>query len=329
MDGGHAAKARLLDALRGRSDSERARLEGAAVGRAIGRWRGIPDPKTLTRLVGEAPRYLSVGHNGLDARCLGAVASVHGGRTAVVLHDTIPLDWPLTQKPGATERFRQKLGWVARATDLVIVPSEATARSVDTHLRALGYEGEIKALPFGVRQPRPGQLPDRLLEGRPFFLALGTIEPRKNHGLLLDLWDKGAPAGVSLVIAGRRGWRSEAIFRRLDQMRQSGRVIEINAADDGTVDALLSSASGLLFPSNAEGYGFPPLEAAALGTPVVSSPLPQVRERLGDWPVYADSGDLYQWQYAVRELAAGRPVGPPPALPTWPSHFNGVLSSLG
>jgi len=328
---GAQAQARLLDRLRGRGGSLRARTEAAAVGLASSRWGGIPDQSELSRLVGPSPRYLSVGHAGLDARCLGAMAAVPGARIAVMVHDTIPLDLPQTQKAGASERFRRKLALVAGAADIVIAPSKATAAEVARHLAAMGGRAETILASPGVSVSEPGSLPEAVSASRPFFVALGTIEPRKNHALLLDLWRDSGTLSVSpqLVIAGRRGWSSEATFRRLDAMAGDGDVIEFNDLDDRSVAGLLKSANGLLFPSLAEGFGYPPLEAASLGTPVVATPLPQIRELLGNTVVYAEPTELYQWKRAIEGLAGARAEKAVPPLPNWRDHFNIVLNALG
>lgn len=328
---GEVSPARFLDGVRGRSGSLRARTEAAASRLSVARWPGVPKADDLSARLGYGPRYLSVGHAGLDARGLGALAELPGARAAAFIHDTIPLDLPHTQKPGASERFRQKLGWVARAADLVFAPLEATAADVRRHLPQRENTEDVIVAPPGVCIPEPGKLPPGIPAGVPFFLALGTIEPRKNHALLLDLWERlgNGPEVPRLVIAGRRGWRNEAVFCRLDAQRGGSRVIEWNDLDDRSVAALLKHARGLLFPSLAEGFGYPPLEAVGLGTPVVASPLPQTRELLGDTIIYADMDDLYQWEKAVGDLACEELVPRAPRLPGWREHFNTVLSSLG
>ena len=328
---GAETRARPIDSLRGRGGSLRSRTEAAAVRLASSRWRGIPDSKELSRALGAEPRYLATGHAGLDARCIGAISGLPGARTAVLVHDTIPLDLPETQKAGAADRFRLKLGWVARAADLVIAPARATALDIERHLSAMGSRATTVVSRPGVTVSAPGPVPRAVPAGRPFFVALGTIEPRKNHALLLDLWEKPAalPGAPMLVIAGRRGWRNDAVFRRLDALAGGGDVVELNDLDDTAVAGLLKSANALLFPSFAEGFGYPPLEAACLGTQVVASPLPQTRELLGDTVIYAAPGELYQWRQAIEGLAGPRAEKDVPPLPTWRDHFNMVLNSLG
>jgi glycosyltransferase involved in cell wall biosynthesis len=171
------------------------------------------------------------------------------------------------------------------------------------------------------------------------FACVGTIEPRKNHALLLDIWDAfaGDPEAPMLVIAGARGWRNEAVFERLDA-RPAG-VIEAPGLSDGALAALVAGAEGLLFPTLAEGFGLPPVEALALGTPVICSDLPVLHEVLGKSSIYASVDDMYLWKQSILQIAGQ--VGAETASvsnravsigefkrPTWAAHFNLVLKVI-
>lgn len=322
--------ARVLDLLRGRGDNPRAKAEGRAVDLSIGGWSNVPRGAALSRILGPAPRYLSVGHSGLDARCLGAMAALPDSRAGVFLHDTIPLDLPHTQRAGTPGRFADKLGWVARSADFVFAPLEATAAAIEPHLARLGWRGEMVLAPPGVEVSAPCQLPEHLPMDRPYFVALGTIEPRKNIGFLLDVWDQLAAPKPRLFVVGRRGWNNADVFAALDRMALSGDVIECGDLDDGAVSALLSGAQALLFPSQAEGFGYPPVEAALLGAPVVSQPLPQTKELLGDSIIYACVNEMYLWVQAIEELTVKEREPPRVGdVPKWFVHFDIVLKSLG
>ena len=120
---------------------------------------------------------------------------------------------------------------------------------------------------------------------------------------MLDLWDDIPDA--HLLICGSRGWENHAVFDRLDT--RPPRVHELPGLDDGQVAALLQKSVGLLFPSFAEGYGLPPVEAAALGAPVLVNDLPIYREVLGDIPVYANVSDRYLWRKEINRMAADHP----------------------
>lgn len=321
-----------------------ARRQGAAVQRAQGDLRRFALDRCLPgRLAGMLARhlpagvaYINVGHSNLTDRVLSAVRHGAGGRVAVLVHDTIPLDFPQYQRPGSARVFGAMLRRVQAQADLVICNSAHTAGRVAAHMRGRGRVPPTIVAHLGVSVPVPGALLAGLDTGRPWFVALGTIEPRKGHDLLLDLWDEmqadPGPGTPRLLICGARGWNNRAVFDRLDRLAPDGLVLEMPGLDDGRVAALLQDASGLLFPSRAEGYGLPPLEAAALGVPVVCTDLPPLRELLGDYPVYAAETDRYLWRNAIGNLATGGGrTGTVPARggftpPGWADHFNTVLN---
>ena len=123
-----------------------------------------------------------------------------------------------------------------------------------------------------------------------FILSLGTIEPRKNYRRLIEAFswlkhehrsaDRGLKTGGwRLVIAGGKGWLYQSFFRRLEELGLGREVILLGRAPDEDLPALYSAAALFVFPSLYEGFGLPPLEAMACGTPVVcsrSSSLPEV-----------------------------------------------------
>jgi glycosyltransferase involved in cell wall biosynthesis len=177
---------------------------------------------------------------------------------------------------------------------------------------------------------------------RPYFVALGTIEPRKNHLLLLNLWRQLAgsmgPAVPRLVVIGRRGWENENVLDMLERCAAiDGLVREESGLPDHEVARLLRGARALLFPSFAEGFGLPLAEALALGVPAVASDLPALREVGGEVPDYLDPLDGAAWRAAVVEYARpdsavrraqiARMAGW--QAPSWEDHFAAVDGLLG
>ena len=308
-----------------------ARLGQSLVRRhAIGRGgrRGLR--RLLRRRVPAGFTYINVGHSNLTARVYRAVRAQKDARIAVMIHDTIPLDWPELQREGTAGRFAAKLRVAQSFADLLICTSDACAADVTRHLGRVGRLPPIITAHLGIDKPRPvpEDIPPGLMPLRPYFVILGTIEPRKNHALLLDIWDDWGPGAPDLLICGHRGWNNAAVFDRLDA--GVPHVREVAGLNDGAVAALLRSATALLFPSLAEGFGLPPLEAAALGTPVVCADLPACRELLGNWPVYADTQDRYLWEKEIKRLLQSSQADPRPAFspPVWSAHFRTVLANL-
>lgn len=294
-------------------------------------------PRALASLP-PGTRYLNTGHSNLSEPVLSALARALGGRVGVFLHDTIPLDFPQYQRPETAASFRARFRAALRHADQVLCNSAATARDIARHAEALGLPTPpITAAHLGIERPAAGRPPPQAKT--PWFVVLGTIEPRKNHALLLDLWaglhaDMG-PETPRLLILGSRGWENAETFARLDALGPLAPFVhELPGLDDGAVAATVRGAAALLLPSHAEGYGLPAMEAAALGTPVVAAPLPALREVLGDWPVYAATDDMYQWRQAVEKLNRdrGREADDRsariPAIPTWADHFNRVLKVI-
>lgn len=304
---------------------------------AAGRARGAGLGALLARRMRPGTAYLNVGHSNLSDAVLGAVRAIPGALSAVMIHDVIPLRLPATQRPGASRRFAEKLAAVARHADVVFCPSAAESTHVAEALGAAGRApGIVLARPgLDDLRPDPRSLGPGGLPRAPYFAAVGTLEPRKNLTLLLDLWESFAgdrPPGAipGLCLVGRRGWEDDRVLRRLDALKARMPAIrEYPALDDGARSAIVAGARALLFPSLAEGYGLPPLEALALGVTPVCAPLPVYAETMGDAAVYADTGDLYQWSGIVDALATGgaraRVAWTPP---TWDGLVNTVLAKI-
>jgi glycosyltransferase involved in cell wall biosynthesis len=298
--------------------------------------------RTLASHMPAGTVYINVGHTNLVPDVFGAIAAVPGARSIVFVHDTIPLDHPELQRDGTVVAFQGRLRAVARYADRIVVPSQSVAEDVTRHFKDSGRLPPIVAAPPGVERLQSTARPP-VTGDRPYFVCLGTIEPRKNHALLLDLWEdlhRTLPEDriPLLYLVGRRGWKNRAVFDRLDRLPFMGRtLVELGELPDSLLGPLLAGAASLLQPSRAEGFGFPPHEALALGTIPVCAPLPVYRETLGDAAIYADIGDLYQWRNAVLRLSESGGTGPRQTPgdtcaayvpPTWEAHFKLALTPI-
>ncbi len=327
-------RAGIFSRLNARIGPARQRAESDLRRLCIGRSRRGAVAGLLARHLPPDTIWLNVGHTNLQPELFEAVHAA-GGRAHVLVHDMIPLEHPEWQRSGTVARFAQRMRAVSAHADLVIYNSAASAAVARRHFGEWGRipPGVIAHLGVTVAKPDPSALPPHLKPARPYFVTIGTIEPRKNHALLLDAWQELARSGSppTLYVVGARGWNNAAVFARLDQGVPG--IVELPNLDDGAMAALVANASAMLFPSRAEGFGLPPCEAVLLGTPVVASDLPVIREVLGELPIYADANDMYSWVKTIAKLADARTeaqerqklAGQASRLPDWKAHFSEVL----
>ncbi|MEM8869301.1 MAG: glycosyltransferase family 1 protein [Pseudomonadota bacterium] len=281
--------------------------------------------------------YLNTGHSNLDADHLRRIRAAGAVRIAVLVHDVIPLDYPEFSRPEAPARFERLLKGIAAQADLLIYNSADTARRTADWLSKWGVERPGVTALLGV-DPLPSQSAEQRLE-HPYFVVLGTIEPRKNHLLLLSIWRQFWEAQTPeqtphLHIIGRRGWENEMVLDVLDRAPFMGHtVFEHGFVSDGELASRLANARALLFPSFAEGFGYPLAEALQMGRPVISADLPVYREIAPKGPTYLDPLDGPAWRSAIAS-ASLRPLKPEKStagaveMPDWLSHFEKVFQAL-
>lgn len=203
--------------------------------------------------------------------------------------------------PGG-DRLRVLVPWSVARSARVVVPSRAVADEVAERFGL--SDGRIQVTHEGVSPVFFGATP--LGEGAlaqmgirpPFALAAGTLAPRKNLELLLESWRRVGTelAGLTLVIAGPRGWG-----RRL---REAPGVVLTGWIGDQTLPGLLAAAEFFCFPSLYEGFGLPPLEAMAAGTPVIAGSYSCASEILGEAALMVDAKDPDALASALRQMAS-------------------------
>jgi glycosyltransferase involved in cell wall biosynthesis len=227
---------------------------------------------------------------------------------------------------------------LARASH-ILADSRSTA---DDLQRLMGVPAaKVSVLYPGIgRQFQRVEGPERLAAVRrryklpdDFILHIGTIEPRKNLQRLMTAFaDVRASTGgtLALVLAGKPGWLSEPI---LAQAQATEGVVLSGPVDEQDMAALYSAARGVAYPSLYEGFGFPPLEAFACGTPVVASNTSSLPELLGTLALQVDPRDTAAITAALRRLLddpgvtqRARQEGPAQAaLFSWPEAAGRLL----
>jgi len=260
-----------------------------------------------------------------------------------LVHDLIPIEFPEYARPGGAGKHIERMATLAACADLLVANSAATAETMANFLATQDRSPPVFPVLLGTAPKPPGAATGRLVAAaKPYFLILGTIEPRKNHLLLLNIWREmvrtaGAAATPLLVIIGRRGWENENV---LDMIERSelirDHVVELSQIPDAEVEQWLNGARALLMPSFAEGFGMPVAEAMIAGTPIICSDIPALREVGGDVPDYISPLDGAEWMAAIRDYCSETSQARMSqiarlghaSLPTWDEHVMGVLSAL-
>lgn len=240
--------------------------------------------------------------------------NTHGLARVVTVHDLTFYTHPLGHGPAKRRLFRRAIAVAARRADQVICVSEATAREL---LRFVDVRVPVEVIPHGIDlgrftavEPSPGH-DAAMLAGlgihRPYLLHLGTIEPRKNVARLLDATARlGGDEPLDVVLAGG-AWKGE----REGLPQHAGlRVHHLGVVRDAAIPALLRRAVVVAYPSLAEGFGLPVLEALACGAPVVTSRGSVMEELAPDAVVTADPLSVDALAIALEHALAGR--GPSP-----------------
>lgn len=134
-----------------------------------------------------------------------------------------------------------------------------------------------------------------------FFLFLGTLEPRKNVSGMIAAFEK-IGGGADLAIAGGKGWLYREIFRRAAMSPARDRIKFLDYVEDADKPALYSAATAFVYPSFYEGFGMPPLEAMAAGTPTIVSHASSLGEVVGDCGLLVDPYDTAEIADAMKTL---------------------------
>jgi glycosyltransferase involved in cell wall biosynthesis len=292
---------------------------------------------------GRGRPYLNIGHTGLNSGAFREWIRNADVKPVYLVHDLIPITHPEYCRAAEAVRHRERMRTVLTTAAGVIGNSQATL----DELAAFARTEELPSPP-GIAAwlgSEPLRAVNLSPTPRPTFVTLGTIEARKNHLLLLEIWsrivDRLGSSAPQLLIIGQRGWEADPVFELLDRNdKLRGHVVEINNCSDEELAGHLATARALLFPSHAEGYGLPLIEALGLGAPVIASDLPAFRELVADIPTYLSPLDSEGWEAAILDYSQDASAAREAQLtrmksfsvPDWVGHFDAVegwLDTLG
>lgn len=267
-----------------------------------------------------------------------------GVHVAALVYDLLPVEHPEWFEQSLVEVFDRALTAQARHAELVLAISAASAASFERFAHQRGLD-PVRPTVVGLgadaldgsHDPARAALPAEVPPRR-YALVVGTVEPRKNHRVLLDafeeLWARGVD--LHLVVVGRPGWENDAVVRRLEEHPRAGDTLHwFRSAGDALLWRLYEQALVVAVPSATEGFGLPVVEAFGHGVPVVASDRGALPEVGGELAEYVAPDDVAGWAAALaRHLdepahhAARRAALEGFEPPTWSDSAAAVAARL-
>lgn len=226
------------------------------------------------------------------------------GALVLTVFDLTPLTLPHCHLPTTVYVSSLTLLWAKRSKHLITFSETVKKQLVEW----LGFDAQhITVTPLAADESFKPQPQERIASVRcryglnePYLLFVGTIEPRKNVITLLRAFAKiRHDFPHCLVLAGARGWYSEPVFAEIEQLGLQSRVIHTEYVPAEDLPPLMSGAEVFVYPSLSEGFGLPPLEAMACGTPVICSNAPALPEVVGDAAITVSPTDVNAWADAL------------------------------
>lgn len=290
---------------------------------------GVSQPRGLHGLT-----YINVSHTDFDLPEHFDWVRVNKLRSIYFVHDLIPVRCPQLSRPHAVARHTGRVRSALCNADQIIVASQTVADDLSAYANA----ENLPAPPIAVSHISGERFSPikHSAKQSPFFLCVGTIEPRKNHRLLLDVWNKLTSdmgrSAPQLLIVGQPGPRTGEI---LAAAASQPNIEFLGHCSDEELAVLMNDCTALLMPSQAEGFGLPVVEALELGTNVIASDSAIFREITQGMAQLIDPVDVDAWSHAIARLAREHRSGAWNGAakterakrfspPTWDAHFAKV-----
>jgi glycosyltransferase involved in cell wall biosynthesis len=230
--------------------------------------------------------------------------------SVVTFHDMTFFLYPQLHTRAKRIFFPWMMRRSARLAEAIMADSESTYRDA---MRILGIPAvKITTVPLGIGEEFHPITDARLLDDcrqrynlpERFVLYVGLVEPRKNLPLLLQAYARLAQQDdpPPLVVVGRMGWMYEEVFRQIESLQLQQRVQFTGYVPDQDLPLVYNLAQCLLYPSRYEGFGFPPLEAMACGTPVITTASSAMQDQVGEAGLLVPPQDEQALFQAMRRL---------------------------
>jgi len=231
------------------------------------------------------------------------------GKSVVTIHDMSFMRFPEFAEQRNLKYLSARISDTANRCDAIITDSRFSAAEIAEFVHV--DPSRIFPIHLGISpgfSPIPPEKSAPLLQelgiDRPYILTVGTLEPRKNIPFLVGTFEQLTGFDGLLVIAGMRGWKYEPILERIKSSSRARDIVYLDYVPDSHLAPLYSGAELLALTSFYEGFGFPPLEAMACGTPVISAATGSLPEVLGSAAVLVEGFDAETWRGQIDRLLA-------------------------
>ena len=231
------------------------------------------------------------------------------GKSVVTIHDMSFARFPEFAEAGNLKFLTKHLARTVERADAIITDSRFSADEICELLPV--SRDRVFPIHLGIspsfQAPEPAavsEVTQRLALDRPYLLTVGTVEPRKNIPFLIDLFEQLKDFDGDLVVAGMPGWHVDPILARMRESSCAGRIRYLDYVADADLPGLYAGARAFVTTSFYEGFGFPPLEAMACGTPVVSSNGGSLAEVVGPAAGVVTAFDVDAWLPVLRRALA-------------------------
>lgn len=264
-------------------------------------WRYFSTPLKLKSM-----NQLDIVH---DTYEIGPLSIKMPFKRIITVHDLSPFLFPNTFSSSNVLFHKIFFSKTLRSVDKIITVSESTKYDLVTYFNV--PEDRIKVIFNGVdtkfRSLRENDVNEFLKKYNinfPFILYVGTLEPRKNLPTLIKAYYQLKKKNINhkLVIAGRKGWKYQKIFETIDKLNLKDDIIFTGYVPENDLPALYNAADLFVYPSIYEGFGLPPLEAMACGTPVITSNTSSLPEVVGDAGIMVDPLDINELAHSMHEV---------------------------
>lgn len=236
-----------------------------------------------------------------------------GIKIVTQLYDLIPIQHPQYCHENTVLNFMVYTGANIKYADLIITSAQATVKQLDILTDKLGAERKNSVVvPLGCdfnaengHVPHPADDVRNAVGAGKYVLMVGTIEPRKNHKIVLDALDSGmGGTDMNVIFAGRIGWNVDELEKRIRTHHLNGKkLFYFDSASDDDIDYLYKNAFAVVFPTYNEGFGLPVIEAFQRNTPVFASDIEVLHEVAGDFADYFDNTDADSLTALIKKYA--------------------------